>query len=417
VKDFRPIGCICVLAGVITIFTDLLWGLIFILVGIIVYIGSNREIHQAAEKELAKQVQSPPITIQNATIPQQPVFQAQIDSPKISIYFPEINKKVEPVSNNIDSDYGICGVRLSPDNVHYAYFTGNQNIALRELSPGAPERILGTVPKREWHGSLLFTPDGRILLAGTTPHETPSTGSTIAWDTSTLSMLFQLKFPSKDMAFHPDGQHVLSCKKKDIAEWELSSGKILKEFKGHKDTVSTAIYSPDLSRVISSGHDGTVKIWRRDTGALERNIWGRAISLCVSADGKRLFASVTGAGYDRHLVGWDIDTGANVLRMDLESPRGSGGVGHIETIPESNLFAILAHELEEIYFIDMQSCTVRCTIYVETGATIDNYAISPDHRTLLLDITKTSKNIGAATRRSFISLIPMEFLSNVQGNA
>ncbi|PVU96753.1 hypothetical protein BB559_002269 [Furculomyces boomerangus] len=46
----------------------------------------------------------------------------------------------------------------------------------------------------------------------------------------------------------------------------LKSGKIIREFRGHTSYVNAAVFTPDMTNVISGSSDGSIRIWEQSTG-------------------------------------------------------------------------------------------------------------------------------------------------------
>ncbi|MCI0348563.1 MAG: hypothetical protein L0Z53_03980, partial [Acidobacteriales bacterium] len=77
------------------------------------------------------------------------------------------------------------------------------------------------------------------------------------------------------------------------ALWEVSSGRFLGDFTGHKQAVVSVAFSPDGKTLVTGGNDGTVRFWNLQT---RQEVLSFAqlglhpIDLCFSPDG-RAFAS------------------------------------------------------------------------------------------------------------------------------
>jgi WD40 repeat protein len=92
------------------------------------------------------------------------------------------------------------------------------------------------------------------------------------------------------------------------------------QLKGHRGPVSSVAYRRDGS-VVSGGHDGTVRVWERDTGKPLAEFSGiftevRSIA-CSLGEGS---AAIAAAGGDGIVLVWDVDTGGQLARID-----GHGG--------------------------------------------------------------------------------------------
>jgi WD40 repeat protein len=101
------------------------------------------------------------------------------------------------------------------------------------------------------------------------------------------------------VAVLPDNKRVLSAGSDGIVRvWEVPSarpegfagtGKELAKFEGHTGTVAALAVTPDGKRVVSAGHDKTVRVWETETGRELRCFRGHTSAvhaIAVSADGK-----------------------------------------------------------------------------------------------------------------------------------
>ncbi len=90
---------------------------------------------------------------------------------------------------------------------------------------------------------------------------------------------------------------------KGVRSWTI-------ETRGHRTGIQVAAFSPDGKRLLTTGHDGTLRIWKRDTGELVRVLVPPAnehyvFAAAWSPDGGTL---ATGHG-DHAILLWDMDTG------------------------------------------------------------------------------------------------------------
>jgi WD40 repeat protein len=46
-----------------------------------------------------------------------------------------------------------------------------------------------------------------------------------------------------------------------VTVWEVATGKVLRTFRGHPDTVTSVAFSPDGHGALSGGYDHTLKLW------------------------------------------------------------------------------------------------------------------------------------------------------------
>ena len=73
--------------------------------------------------------------------------------------------------------------------------------------------------------------------------------------------------------------------------WDADSGDELAVLRGHEDGVSSAVFSPDGSRMASWSGDGTVRLWDVESGQdllVLRGHVGGVSSLAFSPEGSRI---------------------------------------------------------------------------------------------------------------------------------
>jgi WD40 repeat protein len=115
---------------------------------------------------------------------------------------------------------------------------------------------------------------------------------------------------SSGASFSPEGSLIVTV---DVANhnakvWDALRGLEILTLKGHTDRISSASFSPDSLRILTSSEDKTAKIWDANTGALLLTLSGHAAGLwsaTYSLDGSR----VATASRDKTARIWDAKTG------------------------------------------------------------------------------------------------------------
>ena len=94
----------------------------------------------------------------------------------------------------------------------------------------------------------------------------------------------------------------------------LQNSRLLRTLSGHQGHAYNVTFSPDGTRLATTGQDTTVKIWDRVTGAEILTLEGhqdQVFGLDYSPDGTRLATT----GYDGDVIIWDAETGKEILRI------------------------------------------------------------------------------------------------------
>jgi len=90
--------------------------------------------------------------------------------------------------------------------------------------------------------------------------------------------------------------------------WDVTSGNCVRTFEGHRGIVFSVRLNPDGSQAISAGQDHTIKIWDLVSGDCLRTLEGHlneVNSVCLSYDGKFALSSSD----DKTLRLWEVATG------------------------------------------------------------------------------------------------------------
>ncbi|MGH9968429.1 MAG: WD40 repeat domain-containing protein [Pyrinomonadaceae bacterium] len=103
------------------------------------------------------------------------------------------------------------------------------------------------------------------------------------------------------VAFSPDGQYLLTSGHDGTARlWDIKTGAEVRRFLGHDGSVHRARFTPDGHYIASCGNDG-ILFWNTSDGTETGRIKTDCLEISISGDGKRI---ATG-DFDSMKV-WDI---------------------------------------------------------------------------------------------------------------
>ncbi|MEQ1720483.1 MAG: hypothetical protein ABL887_05150, partial [Nitrosomonas sp.] len=109
----------------------------------------------------------------------------------------------------------------------------------------------------------------------------------------------------------PDGKRIVSASWDNTLQlWDADSGKpIGQPFTGHKDSFSSAAFSPDGKRIVSGSWDNTLQLWDADSGKPIGQPFtvheAYVLSVAFSPGGKRIVS----ASWDNTLWLWAVFEG------------------------------------------------------------------------------------------------------------
>jgi WD40 repeat protein/serine/threonine protein kinase/DNA-binding SARP family transcriptional activator len=167
--------------------------------------------------------------------------------------------------------------------------------------------------------NLLVDPERSILLslqALTTTHtlEAENALHRSLQNSRVLRTLSGHQGPAYNVAFSPDGTRLATTgQDMTVRIWDLETGAEILTLEGHLDEVFGVDFSPDGTRLATTGYDGAVIIWDAESGKEVFRIpahEGEGVVVYFSPDGTRL---VTNGLYDGKIKIWDATTGEPIL--------------------------------------------------------------------------------------------------------
>jgi WD40 repeat protein/mono/diheme cytochrome c family protein len=122
------------------------------------------------------------------------------------------------------------------------------------------------------------------------------------------------------VAVSPDGSRCLVCAESNIYIADAKTGKVVRAYFGHADSVTAAAFSADGKRVLSGGDDRTLRLWEVESGKtlqVFRGCEGGVKSVAFSPDDKRVLSGSA----DATVRLWEIESGKDLrdFRKHAES--------------------------------------------------------------------------------------------------
>jgi WD40 repeat protein len=216
-------------------------------------------------------------------------------------------------------------VAFAPDGRRLAAAVEEDDVHLFDVTTGQPVHRL----KHYWASRIAFAPDGKTLVTARGPVLRvwdPATGQELfqdfdghhagvaavavspdgklvatggddlrIWDAATSKSLrrISIKGGINALAFSPDGKLLASAGKDRIVHlWEVATGKVAGELKGHKLMLCGLAFSRDGTRLASGDVQSTIRIWDvaggKELHRIDNYSGTEYLSLAFSPDGRRL---------------------------------------------------------------------------------------------------------------------------------
>jgi hypothetical protein len=150
-------------------------------------------------------------------------------------------------------------VAVTPDGKGILLGANADSLTLFDASTGAFIRKFQGHPGRVV--AIDVTPDGRLAASASESGEPFQ-----VWDAATGALVRKLDFPKgtqpswgSTLAMSPDGLYLFTRgPTSELLVWNLESGRIVRSFEGHKNTVKSIAFSPGGRFVTTGSLDGTI---------------------------------------------------------------------------------------------------------------------------------------------------------------
>ena len=218
-----------------------------------------------------------------------------------------------------DHTQGVYSVAFSPDGQILASGSDDCTVKLWDVNSGVCLTSLQYQDGIKPHDvkAIAFSPDGRIIASSGsigTIHlwQIQDGGSGSYWKTLAghQNWIYTLAFsPVRGASPQENGQMLASgSDDASVKLWDVSTGKCLRTFTGHKNELRSVDFDRDSQLLISASKDRTIRLWDIHTGECLKTLIGHQNWLWAMAvdPTHQLIAS---GGEDRTIRIWSLETG------------------------------------------------------------------------------------------------------------
>jgi WD40 repeat protein len=240
---------------------------------------------------------------------------------------------------------GVASVRFSPDGASILSAAKNNSAILWDSQNGnVLVKVQGTLPRNLGAaGTAELSADGKRILTLSVVDGVPQ-----VWDAVTGNKLFELRGHQDKVTsavFSPDGTKILTGSDDNTARvWDASTGGILQELKGHIYGVNTVAFSPNGKLVLTSSDDYTARLWDAETGKTWR----------VLRDHTKPLTNALFSPDGRWLVTTSNDTTAQIFPCDI-----CGSLDQLLTLARARVTRELSCEERQTYLHEPTECAGR----------------------------------------------------------
>jgi WD40 repeat protein len=209
----------------------------------------------------------------------------------------------------------VSSLAISPDGKVLAAAYEDGKVRLWDVATGKEVRQF-PAGDNQWIGRIRFSPDGKTLATW------GNDGKLQLWRAASGEHLRLLARGAADcywapFAFSPDGKTIVwSCPGDPVVRaFDVSSGKEVRQFKGHLADYMALTFSPDGKTLATGGADAIVRLWDVAGGKELHPVPGDPGAVGwvgLSPDGKTLASG--GIGRSDILL-WEAETGKVVRRL------------------------------------------------------------------------------------------------------
>jgi WD40 repeat protein/DNA-binding SARP family transcriptional activator/class 3 adenylate cyclase len=226
---------------------------------------------------------------------------------------------------------------------------------------------------------LALSPDGKRLAVATV------SGTSAVFDVESGEEAFRLdEGDSRSVSWSPDGRYLAATSDDSIRVWDAATGRLRHTLLGHGGLVWSVAWSPDSSRLVTGGSDGTARVWKIGAEGV-RKLWrlsthgtrSGVAGVAFSPDGSRVMAGDLAVSA---VTIWDPGPPG-----DAEWNLPSHGYAPAEFMPDGRRVVASSRGGKAVTIWDLQTGRGLRTIGPATdGFRFDSIAVNPDGGSIAL---------------------------------
>ncbi len=180
---------------------------------------------------------------------------ACVTAKTLELWSPVTGRRIQRITLNSR----VKQLRYSPDGRQILYL-GYDDHFVRVVDLTSGDEIAVLEDPRNLILDAVFHPQGRKILS------VNGAGILQVWNIETEQLVREIPtnggYTNNHLAISADGSKALSVSRNNaVLLWDLRHGRLISEFSGHTDTVTAVGFFGRDRKIISAGHDKTVRIW------------------------------------------------------------------------------------------------------------------------------------------------------------
>ncbi|NUO78920.1 WD40 repeat domain-containing protein, partial [candidate division KSB1 bacterium] len=188
----------------------------------------------------------------------------------------------------------LVDIRFSPGGNLLAVGSWQQNVGIWNLEDKTTPRIFSfdDAPAYSAVDDIAFSPDGRFIAAAT------KNGTPRVWEVESGALRYELRGhqqPVFAIGFSTDGRRIFTGgAEATIMMWDAENGKLLKKSYGHENKINSLAFDQHSERFVTASSDSSIRMWSANYGGEYSDQRGRSkeiYAFSLSRDGALLATS------------------------------------------------------------------------------------------------------------------------------